>query len=91
MMNDTLPLTDERLLALIEEALKSLGDDRIRVEHLSMEATLAGLGVDSMDAIEMAAYVEDKLGIRLPDDQLAQVNSVSGLARIIRAHLERAA
>jgi acyl carrier protein len=56
-----------------------------------MEATLAGLGVDSMNAIEMAAYLEERLGIRLPDDQLAQVSSVSNLARIIRAQLNRAA
>lgn len=90
-MRDATPITDERLLALVEEALRSLGDDRIRIDRLSMEATLAGLGVDSMNAIELAAYLEDKLGIRMPDDQLAQVSSVSGLARIIRAQLERAA
>lgn len=90
-MKDATPITDERLLALVEEALKSLGDARIRIDRLSMEATLAGLGVDSMNAIEMAAYLEDKLGIRMPDDQLAQVSSVSGLARIIRAQLDRAA
>jgi len=90
-MKDATPITDEQLLALVEEALKSLGDARIRIDRLSMEATLAGLGVDSMNAIEMAAYLEDKLGIRMPDDQLAQVNSVSSLARIIRAQLERAA
>jgi acyl carrier protein len=90
-MKDATPITDERLLALVEEALRSLGDARIRIDRLSMEATLVGLGVDSMNAIEMAAYLEDKLGIRMPDDQLAQVNSVSGLARIIRAQLERAA
>ena len=90
-MKDATPITDEQLLELVEEALKSLGDARIRIDRLSMEATLAGLGVDSMNAIEMAAYLEDKLGIRMPDDQLAQVNSVSSLARIIRAQLERAA
>jgi acyl carrier protein len=90
-MKDATPITDEQLLTLVEEALRSLGDARIQIDRLSMEATLAGLGVDSMNAIEMAAYLEDKLGIRMPDDQLAQVSSVSGLARIIRAQLERAA
>jgi acyl carrier protein len=90
-MKDATPITDERLLALVEEALRSLGDARIRIDRLSMEATLAGLGVDSMNAIEMAAYLEERLGIRMPDDQLAQVSSVSGLAQIIRAQLDRAA
>jgi acyl carrier protein len=90
-MKDATPITDELLLKLVKEALESLGDARIRADRLSMDATLTSLGVDSMSAIEMSAYVEDTLGIRLPDDQLARVNSVSDLARIIRVHLGRAA
>ena len=90
-MKDATPITDELLLKLVKEALESLGDARIRTDRLSMDATLTSLGVDSMSAIEMSAYVEDALGIRLPDDQLARVNSVGGLAQIIRAHLGRAA
>jgi acyl carrier protein len=90
-MKDATPITDELLLKLVKEALESLGDARIRMDRLSMDATLTSLGVDSMSAIEMSAYVEDALGIRLPDDQLARVNSVGGLAQIIRVHLGRAA
>lgn len=90
-MNDTTRFTNDELLALIREALMSLSDVHLRLDQLSMDATLTSLGVDSMSAIEMAAYLEDKLGIRLPDDQLAQVSTVGDAAALVRRHAARAA
>jgi len=91
MTNDATRFTDDELLELIREALLSLGDDRLRLDQLSMDAKLSHLGVDSMSAIEMAAYLVDKLGIRLPDDQLSQVSAVRDAADLVRRHAARAA
>ena len=80
-------MTDPETLALIKEALVYVAPDK---EHAFAQATLdsdlADLGIDSLAAVEIAGYVEDRLGVTLPDDELAQVHSLDGFAALIRNH-----
>jgi acyl carrier protein len=47
----------------------------------------AGLGLDSLDALQLAMSVEEKYGVRIPegDDARSIFASVSALARHVRA------
>jgi acyl carrier protein len=49
-----------------------------------MESTLGEVGISSITALEIAGYIEEKLNIRLPDDELAPLNTIGELARLIR-------
>ncbi len=54
---------------------------------MSMESTLGELGINSITALEIAGYIEDKLNIKLPDDELAPINTIGGLAQLIRRQI----
>lgn len=79
-------MTDEEILGLIKEALKDSAPEHPEV-NLTMESTLGEVGISSITALEMAGYIEEKLNIRLPDDELAPVSTIGGLAELIRKQI----
>ena len=76
-----MPDRDEELLALLTRAaLKVAGR---RLEGLTMESRLASFGIDSVGVLEMVAYVEDDLGLRFPDDEIARLVTVRDVAKLV--------
>jgi acyl carrier protein len=71
---------------LIKEALAYASPEHADVT-LTMESTLGELGISSITALEIAAFLEEKLNIKLPDDELAPLNTIGGLARLIRQQI----
>jgi len=53
---------------------------------LTMESTLDEFGVSSIVALEMAGYIEEKLGIQFADDELAQIGTIKGFVNLIRQY-----
>ncbi|MGH9842192.1 MAG: acyl carrier protein, partial [Blastocatellia bacterium] len=76
-------VTDSEILSLIKEALESASPEHAGVT-LTMESTLGELGISSITALEIAGHIEEKLNIRLPDDELAPLNTIGGLVHLIR-------
>lgn len=79
-------MTDDEILALIKEALVDSSPEHAGVT-LTMDSTLSVLGISSITALEIAGYLEDKLNIRLPDDELAPLNTIGGLVKLIRQQI----
>lgn len=78
-------MTNVENLDLLKEALAFAAPEKSQV-NLSVDNTLSELGISSITALEMAGYVEDKLGITFPDDELAQINTIAGFDQLIRKH-----
>jgi len=75
--------------------LKALMVDKLRLEDVTPEGIKddeplfgAGLGLDSVDALELAMHVEQKYKIRISDEALAKeaFRSVGALAEFILKH-----
>jgi acyl carrier protein len=49
---------------------------------------VADLGIDSLGVMEVVADLEDKFGMRIPDDSLRDVETVADVARAIATRLE---
>lgn len=79
-------MTDDEILGLIKEALISSSPEHADAT-LTMESTLGMLGISSIMALEVAGYLEEKLNIRLPDDELAPLNTIGGLVKLIRQQI----
>ncbi len=47
--------------------------------HVSEHATLAGLGLDSLDRITLAVAVEEATGLRISDETLPSLRTVSDI------------
>jgi acyl carrier protein len=57
--------------------------DRKRLSELTMETRVDGLGIDSVAMLEVIGYVEDELGVHLPEERLRAVVTVGDLADIV--------
>lgn len=76
-------MTDIEILNLIKEALVTASPEHAGAT-LTMESTLGEVGISSITALEIAGYIEEKLDIRLPDDELAPLSTIGGLVELIR-------
>ncbi|MEP6801523.1 MAG: acyl carrier protein [Acidobacteriota bacterium] len=78
-------MNDAEIKTLIGEAV-AFADPRLVGKPLSENDTIAELGITSIAVLEIVGYLEDKLGVRFPDDELAQLNTIGGLSNLIRGH-----
>ena len=52
---------------------------------------IAALGLDSLNMLELVAWSEERLGIRIPDEELVTLRTVSDLVASFDRHLGGAA
>lgn len=79
-------MTDDEILILIKESLVHAAPEHAGAT-LKMESTLGEIGISSITALEIAGFIEEKLDIRLPDDELAPLNSIGELVQLIRRQI----
>ncbi len=61
---------------------------RVDEEKIALEATLADdLGIDSLDAVELAMALEEEFGIKLSDDELQAMKTVKDIVDGVDKHL----
>ncbi len=91
---------DETLINLIErrarvlDGIRTILRDRLRVEREMDEIDPAtplfgtGLGLDSVDALELVVSVEDAFGVRIPDGAVARrtMRTLDTLADYVLRH-----
>ncbi len=81
-------MNDAETLDVIRDAV-AFAVPELAGRELKTNETIGQLGISSIAVLEIVGYVEDKLGIRFPDDELAQLNTIGELANLIRAHREQ--
>jgi acyl carrier protein len=81
-------ITEQKIIAMLQEALAyAKPDEKDLARIMTLDSRLSDLGIESITALEMAGYLEDKLGVQFPDDELASIQSVRGLADLVRQHM----
>ena len=56
------------------------------LEDVTMQAKLQeDLGIDSLDAVELNIAIEEELGIAVPDEEFAEVQTVADIVRALEA------
>jgi acyl carrier protein len=53
--------------------------DNRRLPDLKPQTVIATLGMDSVAIMELVAWFEEKLGVRIPDEQLTKIRTVKDL------------
>jgi acyl carrier protein len=53
------------------------------------EATLADLELDSLDVVELAAVIKDRLGAQVSEDELADLKQVGAIADLVESRAAR--
>jgi len=53
--------------------------DNRRLPNLNADIVIASLGMDSVAVMELVAWFEEKLGVRIPDEELSKIRTVRDL------------
>ena len=53
--------------------------DNRRLPDLKPQTVITALGMDSVAIMELVAWFEEKLGVRIPDEQLSRIRTVKDL------------
>ena len=53
--------------------------DNRRLPDLEPQTVITTLGMDSVAIMELVAWFEEKLGVRIPDEQLSRIRTVKDL------------
>jgi acyl carrier protein len=75
-------ITAEQVQPVVYDTLAELGPDR---DQITNDATWEELDVDSLDLAELSQVVEEKFGVRLKGDDVAQIKTVGEAVELIVA------
>jgi acyl carrier protein len=75
-------ITPEAVEEVVVDALAEIGPDR---DEITRDATWEQLDVDSLDLAELSQIVDEKFGVRLKGDDVAQIKTVGDAIDLIVA------
>jgi acyl carrier protein len=55
-----------------------------KLDKLERDTVISQLGMDSVAVMELVSYFEEKLEVRMPDEELARVNTIGDLCSLIQ-------
>ena len=55
-----------------------------KLANLTKETVISKLGLDSVAVMELVSFFEEKLDIRMPDDDLAKVQTLGDLGALVQ-------
>lgn len=83
MNNTSIQVSEEQLLTLFRQALWDI--DRKKVDKLELDSRFAQLGLDSIVIFEVVSYLEERLGVLLPDERLQTLGSLRELHELLNS------
>lgn len=79
-------MTDTEVLALIRQALNEVAPTRSQeFASIALETKIEDLALDSIAVMEMVSAIEDKLETMFEEAELAKVQKIADLAKLVRA------
>jgi acyl carrier protein len=61
-----------------------------KLDGLDKSTVISQLGMDSVAVMELVSYFEEKLNVRMPDEDLARINTIGDLGTLIQRLLPNA-
>ena len=55
-----------------------------KLEGLTRDTVISKLGLDSVAVMELVSFFEEKLNIRMPDEDLAKVQTLGDLGEVVK-------
>jgi acyl carrier protein len=55
-----------------------------KLENLTQNTVISKLGLDSVAVMELVSFFEEKLNIRMPDEDLAKVQTLGDLGEVVK-------
>ena len=55
-----------------------------KLDQLDRSTVISQLGMDSVAVMELVSYFEEKLSVRMPDEDLARISTIGDLSGLIQ-------
>jgi acyl carrier protein len=78
-------MTTDELLGLVAAGMAQVTGRP--APALTLDADIDTLGLDSLQTLELVAWAEERLSVRVPDEALARVGSIGDLSAALAAQL----
>jgi acyl carrier protein len=78
-------MTTDELLALVATGMTQVTGRP--APALTLDVDIDTLGLDSLQTLELVAWAEERLAVRVPDEELARVGSIGDLSAALAARL----
>jgi len=83
-------MNDDQIMALVREALGSVAPTRTAdFARVTADTKIEALGLDSIATMEMVNFIEEKIEVTFPDEELAKVQRLADLIRLIKVDRAR--
>jgi acyl carrier protein len=69
------------LIKLFEQAALEVANKKL--DNLTRDTVISQLGMDSVAVMELVSFFEEKLSLRLPDEDLARISTVGDLCKLV--------
>jgi acyl carrier protein len=81
----------ENVMATLDDELLDLiaGESLVDRARLTREATLADIGLDSVDVISIVFAVEEKYSVEIPENAFAETTDLGGFIDILKGLIEK--
>jgi acyl carrier protein len=70
------------VIKLFQDAALEVSNKKF--EQLDRNTVISQLGMDSVAVMELVSYFEEKLSVRMPDEDLARINTIGDLSGLIQ-------
>ena len=80
-MREGMSNPDIEVITLLQRASRTVQGREL--PELTLTTRLTEIGVDSVGLLEMVGSVEDQIGLRLPDEEIARLATVADVADLI--------
>jgi acyl carrier protein len=74
-------MTSVNVTALFAQAALEVNGKKL--DNLAKDTVISKLGLDSVAVMELVSYFEEKLDIRMPDEELAKVQTLGDLGGLV--------
>jgi len=81
-------LKEKQMFDQVKDLLVS--DFKVPPSQVTTTATLVDLELDSLDVVELAEAVDNKLGAKISDDEMFELGTVGDIVRLIESRVRQA-
>lgn len=72
-------MTKEEVFDVLKKHILDQLEDEVEEEDIDPEKSMLDLGANSLDIVEIVTNTMRELKIKIPRDELAKINNISGL------------
>ena len=72
----------------VKKTVSDLLSKRVDISNLKDTDLLSGLGLDSLDLVEVMLEIEEELGIEFDSDEISQVATLGDVLKLIESKIK---